>query len=167
MPAASRFRFKPGANSGAPSRSGLPDLRRSLNLAFVESMCPSDFSKQLRTRLAQGLPLDDALQELRAAGASIIECIVATRHVRGCDLAEAKRLIHESKVWADITEATNTMWDQLANGSDDDSESAAAPNNRPPSQVTSPPEIPSSESLRTPSSGRCGRSGFVRYASRF
>jgi hypothetical protein len=32
----------------------------------------------------------------------------------------------------------------------------ATPNSRPPSQLPTPPETPSSDSLRTPSSGGCG-----------
>jgi hypothetical protein len=47
-------------------------------------------------------------------GVSIIECVVATKNVRGCDLAEAKRLIHDSTAWADVIERTDAMWDKLA-----------------------------------------------------
>jgi hypothetical protein len=84
-------------------------------------MYPRDFSKQLRSRLADGLVLDDALSELRSSGASIIECIVATKRIRGCDLVEAKTLIHQSKAWADVTGPTE-MWAELAAGLDDNAE---------------------------------------------
>jgi hypothetical protein len=77
-------------------------------------MFSRDFTKHLRRRLAEGLTLDAALRELRSVGVSIIECVVATKNVRGCDLAEAKRLIHDSTAWADVIERTDAMWDKLA-----------------------------------------------------
>lgn len=88
-------------------------------------MYPRDFSKQLRTRLAGGLTLDGALCELRSAGASIIECIKATKSVRGCDPLEAKKLVHDSTAWADVIERTDAMWAELAKGPDENVESAA------------------------------------------
>ncbi len=77
---------------------------------------PRDFSKHLRSQLVGGTTLDTALRDLRVLGASIIECIVATKKVRGCDLVEAKRLIHDSRAWADVTERTNAMWAELTEG---------------------------------------------------
>jgi hypothetical protein len=80
---------------------------------FDVSMYPRDFSKQLRRRLADGITLDDSIRELRDEGASIIECIVATKTVRSCDLGEAKRLIHDLDAWADVIKRTDAMWDEL------------------------------------------------------
>jgi hypothetical protein len=119
-------------------------------------MYPRDFSRQLRSRLAEGLVLDDALRELRSSGASIIECIVATKRVRGCDLVEAKTLIHQSKTWADVTGPTEAMWAELAAGLDDNAEPGAPPKSRPPSQLPASPDIHTSDSQRESSSGGCG-----------
>jgi hypothetical protein len=63
-----------------------------------------DFTKDLRQKLADGKTTDDALTELRTSGASIMECIFAVRSFRGCDLAEAKKLVHFSSAWADMRE---------------------------------------------------------------
>jgi hypothetical protein len=98
-------------------------------------MFPRDFSKQLRSQLASGLTLDTALRELRSAGASIIESIIATKSVRGCDLAEAKRLIHDSTTWADVVERTDAMWAQLDEELDRNAEPCAAPNDGPATRL--------------------------------
>jgi len=45
-----------------------------------------DFTKDLRRKLADGKTTDDALAELRASGASIVECIF---DVRAAPLAAA------------------------------------------------------------------------------
>jgi hypothetical protein len=63
-----------------------------------------DFTKDFRRKLADGKTTDDALAELRASGASIVECIVAVRSFRRCDLAEAKTVVHHSPAWADMRE---------------------------------------------------------------
>jgi hypothetical protein len=94
---------------------------------MLSDMYPRDFSKQLRRRLAEGQTLDDALKELRSAGASIMECIKATKHVRGCDVEEAKRLIHDSTAWADVTARTDSMWAEFAEDLDRSAEPGAAP----------------------------------------
>jgi hypothetical protein len=88
-----------------------------------------DFSKQLHRRLAEGVALDAALRELRLAEASIIECITAIKSVRGCDLAEAKKLIHDSTAWADVIKRTDGMWANLAEELDSNAEPTAAPTN--------------------------------------
>ena len=98
---------------------------------FGVSMCPRDFSKQLRNRLAQGAALDDVLRDLRVSGASIIECIVATKKARGCDLAEAKKLIHGSTAWADVIQRTDAMWDELEAELNKNTEPGASPNGGP------------------------------------
>ncbi len=105
---------------------------------FGVSMFPRDFSKQLRSRLAEGLTLDAALRELRSSGASIIECITATKKVRGCDLAEAKRLIHDSTAWADVVERTDAMWAELVEELDRNAEPGAAPNGGPATRLGNP-----------------------------
>jgi hypothetical protein len=65
-------------------------------------MQPRDLSSELRELLRGGASLDTALSQLRANGASIVESIVSIRSVRGCDLVEAKRLVHLSPAWADV-----------------------------------------------------------------
>src|SRR5437773_4662919 len=94
-------------------------------------MDPRDFSKRLRGRLAEGLTLDAALRELRSSGASIIECIMATKSVRGCDLAEAKRLIHNSTAWADVIEQTDAVWAELTEELEKNGEPGAASSGGP------------------------------------
>jgi hypothetical protein len=94
-------------------------------------MYPRDFSKQLRSRLAEGLVLDDALGELRSSGASIIECIAATKRALGCDLGEAKRLVHFSPSWADVAKRSEAMWAELEEELDKNAEPGAPPNGGP------------------------------------
>ena len=60
------------------------------------------FVQPFRRKLAEGRTTDEALAELRAEGASIIECIVAVRSFRRCELVEAKTLVHSSAAWADV-----------------------------------------------------------------
>jgi hypothetical protein len=72
-----------------------------------------DFTKDLRQKLAEGKITDDALAELRASGASIIECIFAVRSFRGCDLAAAKQVVHFSSAWADMREQHDRFHDEL------------------------------------------------------
>ena len=65
-------------------------------------MQPRDLSSELRKLLAGGASLDTALSQLRANGASIVECIISVRSFRGGDLAEAKRMVELSAAWADV-----------------------------------------------------------------
>lgn len=102
--------------------------RGRLLASFGVIMYPRDFSKLFRRHLAEGRLFDDALRELRAAGASIIESIGAVKRVRGCDLVEAKRLVHDSATWADVTTRTDAMWAQIADELDRNAEPGAAPN---------------------------------------
>jgi hypothetical protein len=74
---------------------------------------PRHFVQQLREKLSNGHTMDEALTELRKEGASIFECIIAIKEDTGCDLAEAKRRIHNSHAWLDVIEATDRMWDEL------------------------------------------------------
>jgi hypothetical protein len=67
---------------------------------------PRDLIKQLRRRLAEGVTLDEVLLELRADGASIMDCIKAVKNFRGCDVAEAKRMVNDSSAWKDVVERT-------------------------------------------------------------
>jgi hypothetical protein len=74
---------------------------------------PRHFTPQLREKLSKGHTMEEALTELRKEGASIFECIIAIKEHTGCDLAEAKRRIHDSHAWLDVIEATDRMWDEL------------------------------------------------------
>ena len=60
-----------------------------------------------------GLPLEESLSRLRSKGASIIECIVAVKEETGCELGEAKRVVHQSKTWRDVAGVTEVIWDEL------------------------------------------------------
>jgi hypothetical protein len=99
---------------------------------------PRDFSKQLRERLARGLSLDAGLQELRSAGASIMECIAATKRVRGCNLAEAKRLVHFSPAWADVAKRAEAVWADLEEELNKNAEAGASPDGDPASRSDNP-----------------------------
>lgn len=67
-----------------------------------------------------GATLDAALAELREAGASIVESIVGVRSARQCDIAEAKRLVHFSPVWADVIAQNEKLHEELERLSQDD-----------------------------------------------
>jgi hypothetical protein len=98
----------------------------SVSFAFVAlTMFPNAYSKQLRRKLADGKILDQALAELRSEGASILQCIAAVENVQRCGLAEAKRLVHFSPVWADMREANENFHaelEQIAKESIDESD---------------------------------------------
>jgi hypothetical protein len=63
-----------------------------------------DFTKEFRRKLADGKTTDEALTELRTAGASIIACIIAVRAFRRCEIGEAKKVVHFSPAWTDQRE---------------------------------------------------------------
>ncbi len=74
-----------------------------------------DYSKELRRKLADGKTIDQAMRELRNAGASIFDCIASVRKLHSCDLAEAKRFVQASPVWSDhrnITEEVLKVWSE-------------------------------------------------------
>jgi hypothetical protein len=60
-----------------------------------------DYSKDLRRKLADGKTLDQALTELRVAGATITDCVVSVRNFRRCEIIEAKRIVEDSSAWSD------------------------------------------------------------------
>jgi hypothetical protein len=65
---------------------------------------PRAFTEDLRNKIANGMTLDDALAELRASGATILQCIIAVNLCRRCGLNEAKKLVNFSPAWADVRE---------------------------------------------------------------
>jgi hypothetical protein len=67
-------------------------------------MIPLDYSEALRRILAGGTTIDEALAIFRAKGLSIIECILAVQKFRRCDLGEAKKIVHFSSAWADMSD---------------------------------------------------------------
>ena len=73
-----------------------------------------DYSKDLRRKLADGKSFDVALGELRAAGASIIDCIVSVRSFQRCDIADAKRMVESSSAWSDVAAATDKIYRDLS-----------------------------------------------------
>ena len=52
--------------------------------------------------------------ELRAAGASIFDCIASVRSFQRCELAEAKQMVESSSAWADVTAATYKSFQDLS-----------------------------------------------------
>jgi hypothetical protein len=76
-------------------------------------MHPRRFTSELKAMREAGLSLEESLSHLRSKGASIIECIVAVKEETGCELGDAKRVVHQSKTWRDVAEATEVMWDEL------------------------------------------------------
>ena len=74
-----------------------------------------DYSKDLRRKLADGKTLDEALTELRKAGASIFDCIISVRTFRRCEIAEAKQIVETSSAWSDhrnITDEILRVWSE-------------------------------------------------------
>jgi hypothetical protein len=65
---------------------------------------PQGCSAVLRQKLDSGKKLDDALAELRASGATIVQCIIAVTVCQSCRADEARRLVHSSPAWTDVSE---------------------------------------------------------------
>ncbi|GLY35102.1 hypothetical protein Amsp01_011260 [Amycolatopsis sp. NBRC 101858] len=57
-----------------------------------------------KLRLADGVPLDAVLADLREGGASPVDSIRAVRVLTAASLAEAKEIVHVSPAWADTRE---------------------------------------------------------------
>lgn len=53
--------------------------------------------------------MESFLQELRARGAGQIDCIKAVREIAGISLGEAKEIVHYSRTWADMREASEAL----------------------------------------------------------
>jgi len=56
---------------------------------------------------------DAILESLRGEGFSKIDCIRATVEILRLPLADAKRLVHESRAWADRRESDDQWHDAL------------------------------------------------------
>ena len=67
----------------------------------------------LRAALEAGTPLDGALLELRAAGATPMETIKAISEVRGCGLGDAKQVFAASPAWAEEVQAGTVLHEQV------------------------------------------------------
>ena len=80
----------------------------------------SDYSKDLRQKLAAGKTFDESLAELRASGVSILDCIASVRSFQRCSLGEAKRLVESSHAWADVRKATEDSFRVLSQIDDDE-----------------------------------------------
>jgi ribosomal protein L7/L12 len=76
-------------------------------------MTPRRFAKELKALRQSGRSFEESLADLRSKGATIIECIVAVKEETGCELSEAKRVVHASKTWHDVADATEKMWDEI------------------------------------------------------
>ena len=73
----------------------------------------SDGTGRAVTLRATGARWDEILETLRAEGFSKIDCIRATVEVLRLPLADAKRLVHESRAWADRREQDDQGHDAL------------------------------------------------------
>ncbi len=80
-----------------------------------------DYSRTLRRTLAAGKSLDEALGQLRADGASILDCIATVRAFRSCVLSEAKRIVESSAAWSDVRERTEESFRALNKDENSDS----------------------------------------------
>jgi hypothetical protein len=54
----------------------------------------------MRTALAEGLPLERALEILRGAGASPVEAATAVQEATGLPAAEARAAVTQSRAWS-------------------------------------------------------------------
>lgn len=72
-----------------------------------------DHTDRFRALLNEGRSREDALAELRRAGASPIGCIKAIHEVEQVGLADAKRLFSESACWADVHLSHEAFADEL------------------------------------------------------
>jgi hypothetical protein len=73
----------------------------------------SDVTGHAATLWAAGARWDEILQTLRAEGFSKIDSIRATVEVLRLPLADAKRLVHESRAWSDRREQDDLWHDAL------------------------------------------------------
>ena len=71
------------------------------------------FDEMLRRSIESGATLDQGLADLRAAHASVIDCIKAVHSVRACDLGEAKRIVHCSSAWEDKRKEHDRFHDEI------------------------------------------------------
>jgi ribosomal protein L7/L12 len=71
-----------------------------------------NFTDILASQLDAGRPLEDALAELRAMGATPMEAIKAIRVARGVDLGEAKKIFSASPAWAREVEANRPLQEE-------------------------------------------------------
>lgn len=72
-----------------------------------------NYTQMLRDLLNNGSTLDVSLAVLRNQNATVIQCIKAVRDVRGWNLAESKRAVLQSPVFADQLERHNSLVEQL------------------------------------------------------
>jgi hypothetical protein len=61
----------------------------------------------------EGARWDEILESLRAEGFSKVDCIRATVEILRLPLADAKRIVHESRAWADGRERDDQFHDTL------------------------------------------------------
>jgi hypothetical protein len=61
----------------------------------------------------EGARWDEILQTLCGEGFSKVDCIRATVEILRLPLADAKRIVHESRAWADRREADDQFHDVL------------------------------------------------------
>ena len=70
-------------------------------------------TRLLRAALEAGTPLEAALFELRATGATPVETIKAISQVQGCGLGDAKQVFAASPAWAKEVQAGTELHEQV------------------------------------------------------
>jgi ribosomal protein L7/L12 len=86
----------------------------------TQGRIPLDYSKVIRRKLAEGNTLEEALVDLRAADASMFDCIVSVRSVYSCTIQEAKQMVASSAALHDVVSATEAEFREC--GVDEDAE---------------------------------------------
>jgi ribosomal protein L7/L12 len=61
----------------------------------------------------EGSRWDEILETLRAEGFSKVECIRATVEILRLPLADAKRIVHESRAWSDRRQEDDRLHEAL------------------------------------------------------
>jgi ribosomal protein L7/L12 len=75
---------------------------------------PSDFERSLsaaRRMRSEGVDTEYIVGYLRASGLYQIQSIKILREIDGLNLAQAKKLVHLSRTWADTRDADDSLHD--------------------------------------------------------
>ncbi|WP_145432017.1 hypothetical protein [Lacipirellula limnantheis] len=73
---------------------------------------PRRFNHPYRTLRQSGMDRDAALAEIRKAGASFFESMVAVKEVDGLTVVDSKMAVHCSPAWADEVKEQERFWDE-------------------------------------------------------
>ena len=79
----------------------------------------TNITGSFRRLLAEGKTTNQALAELRAAGAGFVSCMVAVRTFRQCDFVEAKKVVIDSPAFIDQKEFHDRLFDETFESADE------------------------------------------------